>query len=371
MAGLGLGWDAEVATRGGAGVEGFGGGTVQYRTPRPPLAQEQRDAHAHRRAVLTNERWHLQGIDIERHHVKKGQRTAPKSEDPYLLLLVKLYRFLARRTDSRFNKTVLRRLYQSRINRPPLSVSRIARQVSKSNKAYTDKHTVVTVGAVTDDARIVDLPKLSIAALRFTRTARARIEKAGGECLTLDQLALRKPTGANTLLLRGKRNAREAVRHFGESRFDRLRAAGPARLERAADGPPLPRLGYHPRQALRHHQGQARGGALFCRPLSPRAKSDSVARCCRSVAVAASRVVSSSKLVERYSLVEAVVRLLLCQLSRRCARLTTMLAPIGFVRGREKEEERVRACGRRGAVSGRTAAEAPRVLFVRVQRGRV
>jgi len=155
------------------------------------------------------------GIDIERHHVKKGQRTAPKSEDPYLLLLVKLYRFLARRTDSRFNKVVLRRLYQSRVNRPPLSVSRIARQVSKSNKAYTDKHTVVTVGTVTDDARLETLPKLSIAALRFTRTARARIEKAGGECLTLDQLALRKPTGANTLLLRGKRNAREAVRHFG------------------------------------------------------------------------------------------------------------------------------------------------------------
>ncbi|KWU44587.1 60S ribosomal protein L18 [Rhodotorula sp. JG-1b] len=155
------------------------------------------------------------GIDIERHHVKKGQRTAPKSEDPYLLLLVKLYRFLARRTDSRFNKVVLRRLYQSRINRPPLSVSRIARQVSKSNQAYTDKHTVVTVGTVTDDARLETLPKLSIAALRFTRTARARIEKAGGECLTLDQLALRKPTGANTLLLRGKRNAREAVRHFG------------------------------------------------------------------------------------------------------------------------------------------------------------
>lgn len=46
---------------------------------------------------------------------------------------------------------------------------------------------------------------------------RARIEKAGGECLTLDQLALRKPTGSNTLLLRGARNAREAVKHFGKS----------------------------------------------------------------------------------------------------------------------------------------------------------
>jgi hypothetical protein len=33
--------------------------------------------------------------------------------------------------------------------------------------------------------------------------------------LTLDQLALRAPTGSNTLLLRGPKNAREAVKHFG------------------------------------------------------------------------------------------------------------------------------------------------------------
>lgn len=30
------------------------------------------------------------GIDIRRHHVKKGNRQSPKSEDPYLLLLVKV-----------------------------------------------------------------------------------------------------------------------------------------------------------------------------------------------------------------------------------------------------------------------------------------
>lgn len=33
--------------------------------------------------------------------------------------------------------------------------------------------------------------------------------------MTLDQLALRAPTGSNTVLLRGKRNVREAVKHFG------------------------------------------------------------------------------------------------------------------------------------------------------------
>ena len=32
----------------------------------------------------------VQGIDIAKHHVKKGARTAPASEDPYLLLLVKV-----------------------------------------------------------------------------------------------------------------------------------------------------------------------------------------------------------------------------------------------------------------------------------------
>ena len=56
---------------------------------------------------------------------------------------------------------------------------------------------------------------MTICALRFTSTARARIEKAGGECITFDQLALRAPTGSNVILLRGPKNAREAVRHFG------------------------------------------------------------------------------------------------------------------------------------------------------------
>ncbi|BGP27295.1 60S ribosomal protein l18 [Rhodotorula toruloides] len=177
------------------------------------MGQDQAARGGHGSSPRYLNRW--RGIDIERHHVKKGNRTAPKSEDPYLLLLVKLYRFLARRTDSRFNKVILRRLYMSRVNRPPVSLSRIARQVSKSNAAFTDKHTVVTVSTVTDDVRLLEVPKLSIAALRFTRTARARIEKAGGECITLDQLALRKPTGANTLLLRGPKNSREAVKHRG------------------------------------------------------------------------------------------------------------------------------------------------------------
>ncbi|RMJ24846.1 60S ribosomal protein L18 [Aspergillus sp. HF37] len=151
------------------------------------------------------------GIDLDRHHVRNSHRTAPKSENVYLQVLVKLYRFLARRTDSNFNKVVLRRLFMSRINRPPVSLSRIVKNTTETHKGKT----IVIIGTVTDDNRLLNIPKLSVAALRFTSTARARIEKAGGEVLTLDQLALRAPTGANTLLLRGPKNARESVKHFG------------------------------------------------------------------------------------------------------------------------------------------------------------
>lgn len=44
----------------------------------------------------------------------------------------------------------------------------------------------VVVGTVTDDIRVLEVPKLTVAALKFTETARARIVKAGGKCLTLD-----------------------------------------------------------------------------------------------------------------------------------------------------------------------------------------
>lgn len=181
--------------------------------------------------------------------MRSTHRKAPKSDNVYLKLLVKLYRFLARtylkiflppavhlyiphnhlphkysntpslgKTDSNFNKVVLRRLFMSRTNRPPLSLSRLSLLASRGTreKGVPTEKTIVVIGTITDDNRLLKVPeKLTIAALHFTATARARIEKAGGECLTMDQLALRAPTGSNTLLLRGPKNAREAVKHFG------------------------------------------------------------------------------------------------------------------------------------------------------------
>jgi len=106
-----------------------------------------------------------------------------------LHLLIKLFRFLTRRTESAFAKTVLRRLVASRVNRPPISLTKLVKLLNGQDKI------AVIVGTVTDDNRLLDVPKMTVAALRFTETARARIVKAGGKCLTLDQLVMTAPTG--------------------------------------------------------------------------------------------------------------------------------------------------------------------------------
>uniref|UniRef100_A0A670J3X2 Large ribosomal subunit protein uL15/eL18 domain-containing protein n=1 Tax=Podarcis muralis TaxID=64176 RepID=A0A670J3X2_PODMU len=81
----------------------------------------------------------------------------PKELHSHLRLLVKLYRFLARRTNAKFNKVILKRLFMSCANRSSLSVSLVIRKM-KENK------TAVVVGTVTDEVRIQEIPKLKICA---------------------------------------------------------------------------------------------------------------------------------------------------------------------------------------------------------------
>merc|ERR1712013_49283 len=107
----------------------------------------------------------VMAIDIRHNKDRKVRRTEPKSQDIYLRLLVKLHRFLARRTDAK-------------INRPPLSIARLVRNMKKPGNA--DK-TVVCVGTITNDTRIFEIPKMTICALRVTEKARER--KSGGEII--------------------------------------------------------------------------------------------------------------------------------------------------------------------------------------------
>jgi len=143
----------------------------------------------------------------------------------YLNLTHHLYKFLARRTNSNFNKVVSKRLAASRINRPPLSLGRVIRAAK-----VRPNDTVVCVGTVTDDVRFLKIPKIKLCALRVTEPARRKILKNGGQLLTFDQLALHNPLGKNTYLLRGATKARQALRFFNGA--PRVRSEG-RKFERA------------------------------------------------------------------------------------------------------------------------------------------
>jgi len=152
------------------------------------------------------------GIDLKAGGRRVGHKSSMRSiktGNPYTRLLIKLYKFLARRTDSSFCQQVVKRLHMSKVNTPPVGLNRLSRyMINKDDKI------AVVVGKITDDVRMMECPKLTVCALSFSENARKRILAAGGECLSFDQLALRAPTGSNTVLLRGPKS-RAALAHFG------------------------------------------------------------------------------------------------------------------------------------------------------------
>eukprot|EP01016_Furgasonia_blochmanni_P036227 TRINITY_DN410_c0_g1_i1.p1 TRINITY_DN410_c0_g1~~TRINITY_DN410_c0_g1_i1.p1 ORF type:complete len:206 (-),score=96.97 TRINITY_DN410_c0_g1_i1:300-917(-) len=163
----------------------------------------------HKTKVVNQKRANM-GVDIFRGgRIPNRKFRQTTSSNVYLKLLIRLYTFLARRTDSKFNQAVLKRLNQSRTIRYPLSISKLIKLTKKAQNKI-----VVVVANVINDERLLKVPKLTVCALRFSEKARERILAAGGQVLTFDQLALRAPTGSNTVLLRGTRS-REALKHFG------------------------------------------------------------------------------------------------------------------------------------------------------------
>ncbi|CAG5118680.1 unnamed protein product [Candidula unifasciata] len=138
---------------------------------------------------------------------RKVRRTEPRSEDIYLRL----------RTNSNFNKVVSKRLFMSRTNRRPLSVSKLLRKMKKPGR---DNKIAVVVGTITDDIHIHSLPKLKMCALKITDCAGGRILKAGGKILTFDQLAISPgvPHSHTKPIVRSKCHTFERARGHRKSR---------------------------------------------------------------------------------------------------------------------------------------------------------
>ena len=139
------------------------------------------------------------GIQIKNNKNLSIKRTICRSKNIYLNLLIKIYRFLARKTKSKFNIVVLKRLFSSRLNQSSISLSNLAKYSKGGNRI------LVVVGKVLNDERMPETPKLTICALKFSSAAKQRILNSNGTIITFDQLAKNNPMGKNTILLRGKK----------------------------------------------------------------------------------------------------------------------------------------------------------------------
>ncbi|XP_037693710.1 ribosomal protein L18-like [Choloepus didactylus] len=157
----------------------------------------------------------IKTVDICYNKDRKVRRREPKSQDIRLRPLVKLYKFLARRTNSTFNQVVLKRLFLTRYNRPPLSLFRMIRNMKLPG---SENRTAVVVGTVTDDKWIQEVLKLKVCELRASSHVWGCILKAGGETLTFVQQTLDSPQDCGTVLLSGTRKGREVYRHFRKPR---------------------------------------------------------------------------------------------------------------------------------------------------------
>ncbi|VDN43388.1 unnamed protein product [Dibothriocephalus latus] len=76
-----------------------------------------------------------------------------------------MYKFLGRRTHAKFNNIIKRRLMMSRTNRAPMSLARLARQMKKAGRQ--DK-IAVCLGTVTNDLRMMEIPKMRVSRLVST-----------------------------------------------------------------------------------------------------------------------------------------------------------------------------------------------------------
>lgn len=161
------------------------------------------------------------GVDVGKFKKTPKKRTEPKSRNAYLSVLFKIYSVLAKKTDSEFNKTVQSYLKMTRLNKSSVSIRKLQDTYEPIEDDYREKGIInieeimVVVGSVLDDERVVNVRPMRVVALKFSKSARMRITKAGGECLTFDQLALLRPTGTKCVILRGDISRRKTAKCFG------------------------------------------------------------------------------------------------------------------------------------------------------------
>ncbi|KAF6134822.1 hypothetical protein GIB67_002223 [Kingdonia uniflora] len=130
-----------------------------------------------------------------------------------MLTFDQLYRFLVRRTESNFNAVILKRLFMSKTNKPPISLSRLIRFV----KGKEGKIAVI-VGAVTDDTRVYEVPALKVLCIEGGKARREKLVNLMGVKMVGYPYLMMSGEKENTRFSsEAQKNPREAVKHFSKA----------------------------------------------------------------------------------------------------------------------------------------------------------
>ncbi|EPR78747.1 60S ribosomal protein L18 [Spraguea lophii 42_110] len=148
------------------------------------------------------------------HYKKKAilfdESRVPRTKNVFYQSLFSLYKKVCENTENEIVHKITKRLTMSRTERHPLKLSNIIEQAN-------GKEIVVFVGKVLDDDKILEIPKITIVALKISKQAKEKLTLNGGEFYTLDKLFYISKDLKDVALVKGDKNNRKCTRYFGAS----------------------------------------------------------------------------------------------------------------------------------------------------------
>ena len=115
-----------------------------------------------------------------------------KTTNPQLVELIRFLKKQSREQKAPIWKAVAEKLAVSRRRRIAVNISRINR--------YTEKNETVVVPGKVLGAGELNHP-VTVAAFTFSETAKQKIKKAKGKCLTIPELVKKNPKGSNVKII--------------------------------------------------------------------------------------------------------------------------------------------------------------------------
>jgi large subunit ribosomal protein L18e len=113
-------------------------------------------------------------------------------ENPQLLNMVSFLEKAARENDAKIWKTIAETLSKTRSRRVTVNLSRINR--------HTKKAQIVAVAGKVLGSGALDHP-VTLAAFTFSATAKEKVRKAKGKCLTFPELVKKNPKGSDVIIV--------------------------------------------------------------------------------------------------------------------------------------------------------------------------